>query len=548
MKKLSMLLLVGLGTVAHAQVLDTCEVWFNDTIAYIDAKTSAYEGIGINQINAGGSYGYAGYAQKFEAPDTVNLLGMCFYGVMDSGADGTAEVKMYDVVGGMPGAVIATTTQVIPFFGSGYSGAMNDASILQCAMFSAPVQWEGDYILSVENHTTTDMYLARSATGDGAMEDIAYTYYEGVSDPSFDGWYRMFNDFGAAWDFDLIFRPIVSYPSQRVLNYDTTVCLGDTLFVEYDFWLDDSLMFNKFYNPNHASYNGYTASHSFDYGDLSPATGDTFHVYTGGGNKGITHTVTSTVATWGTTTFESECMVETEVVEAYYDVPDQSSCSGDSVYFVADMGYDSYLWSDMSTNDSLLVETMGMANGDYAYYLDMELKGCLASDTMTLTIGDLELDLGSDTTLCLNQNIVLTPGAFDAYDWNTGQTTASIQMGPFTAAGQQEIIVEVMQSNCVGSDTLLLTIDNCLGVESVESEEINLYPNPSNGYFHIESTTPIKSVNVVAMTGQIVKAITVPDQNILDITDVSDGVYLLEMETEVGVEYKKVRVIRWNSW
>ncbi|CAG5083522.1 T9SS type A sorting domain-containing protein [Parvicella tangerina] len=547
MKKISTLLLVcAIGT-AQAQITDTYEVWFNDTVAYIDAKTSSYSGIGINQTNAGGGYGYAGYAQLFEAPDTVNIEGVCFYGVMDSGSNFSAAVKMYDGSSGSPGAVIAATTHVIPYFGSGYTGAMNDPSILQCAMFTTPVQWEGDYFLGIENFTSSDMYIARSADGDGAGEGLSYTYYKGVSDPSFDGWYDMFS-FGAGWDFDLIIRPVVSYRSQSMVTYDTTVCLGDTFRLAFEYHLDDSLMHNKFYNPNYATYNGYSVSHQFDYGDMTGLTSDTFHLYTGGGFKGVEHMFSATVSSWGTTSFDSTCSRVVEVVDPYFDIADQSSCSGDSVYFVADQGYDSYLWNDLSSNDSLLIETSGMSNGDYTYYVDYELNGCFSSDTMTLSIGDLLVNLGGDTTLCLNQEVVLTAGVYDGYNWNTGQTTETIQVGPFISPGSEEIILTATQGNCSGADTVLITVDNCLGVESLQSNEVDLYPNPSNGYFHVKSTSRIKTVDVIALSGKVVKTVIMSDQHILDITDVADGVYLLEMETEAGMLYKKVRVIRWNSW
>lgn len=534
-----------MGGVINAQVKDTCEVWFNDTLAYVDAKTSAYSGISINQINDAGfaNHGYAGYAEKFEAPDTITLLGMCFYGVMDSGADGLATVNMYDVSGGMPNALIASTTQVIPFFGTGYTGAMNDGSILQCAMFSSPVEWEGDYILSVENHSTSDMYITRNATGDGAMEDISYTYYEGVTDPTYDGWYRMYSDFGSQWDFDFIFRPVVSYQGQSILTYDTAICLGDTLNLTHEFMLDDSVLYNKFYNPNFATYNGVPDSIGFDYGDMSVPTVDTFHTYNAGGTYSITYTIMASTGGWGTDNFLSQCVYSTEVIDPYYDILDQSACVGDSVYFIATSGYDAYTWSDMSTDDSLLVETNGMSNGDYMYYVDYELSGCSSSDTMTLTIGDLLVDLGGDTTLCLNQNVMLTAGTFDSYDWNTGQTTESIQVGPFVSAGVEEIILTVTQGSCSGSDTLLVTVDNCLGIEQPSHIALEVFPNPSNGKIFVNSEATVQKVILRSLSGSVIGEWSVKNGDALILPNLADGTYLIQVETSEGTGYKKIQII-----
>lgn len=546
MKRFLFLFLSILTITANSQVKDTCEIWFNDTVRYIDAKTSSYSGISINQVNDAGyaNHGYAGFAQKFEAPDTVTVLGMCFYGVMDTGADGTAEVKMYDGAGGVPGAVIAATTHVIPYFGTGYTGAMNDPVIFQCAMFSTPVQWEGDYILSIENHTTSDMYIARNATGDGAAENISYTYYEGVSDPTYDGWYRMYSDFGAAWDFDVIIEPVVGYYSRSIISYDTTVCFGDTLFLEYDYMLDDSLMFNKFYNPTYSSYTGYSTTHTFDYGDLTAVTGDTLHEYSSAGMYDVTHSAVNTVSAWGTTSFSGECMVSTEIVDPYFDIQDQSACAGDSVYFVAPMGYDGYLWNDLSYNDSLFIDTDGMINGAYKYYVDYDLKGCLSSDTMMLNVGDLMIDLGDDTTLCLNQNISLTAGTYDSYDWNTGQMTEVIQVGPFANPGSEEIILTVMQGNCSGTDTLLVIVDNCLGVEGYEGLAVDIYPNPNNGVVNVTSNVKINSVALYNLVGEKVFETKVVKGSLFDFQNIENGVYFMQVMTESGVVGKKIQIIR----
>lgn len=531
--------------ISQAQVTDTCEVWFNDTVAYIDAKTSAYSGIAISQVNDGGSYGYAGYAQLFEAPDTVTVYGMCFYGVMDSGGSFSAAVKMYDNdgVGNSPGTMIAGVSHVIPYFGSGYSGAMDDPSIMQCAMFSNPVVWEGDYYLGIENFTSSDMYIARNATGDGATEDLLYFYYKGVSDPSFDGWYHAYNDYGAIWDLDVIIRPIVGYKSTSVLTYDTTTCLGDTLHVSYENMLDDSLLYNKFYNPNYSSYTGHSTAHTFDYGDMTPVTSDTFHVYTGGGFKGITHSTQTSFAGWSSTSQTSDCLVTVEVVDPYYDIADISGCAGDTAYLVADVGYDSYLWNDLSMNDSLLIDTQGMSSGDYTYYVDYVLDGCPSSDTAVLSIGDLLVDLGEDTTLCLNESLLVTPGSYDSYSWNTGQNSDTIQVGPFVGDGSEEIVVEVMQGNCSGSDTLMITIDNCLRVENTEQIGLEVYPNPSNGVVSFKCDHKVLSLEIYNLIGDKVLVNSAPNGNLINCEKLVDGVYFIRVQTEVGIGSKKIQII-----
>ena len=111
---------------------------------------------------------------------------------------------------------------------------------------------EGDYIVTVENFASSDMYLVRNTAGDGAGEDLCMTYYRGLSDPSFDAWYSTFS-FGAGWDFDMPFEPIIEYSfdSELTISADS-ICGSDTLIVfDTIVSFDDSVLYNKMYNPNY---------------------------------------------------------------------------------------------------------------------------------------------------------------------------------------------------------------------------------------------------------------------------------------------------------
>lgn len=291
-------------------------------------------------------------------------------------------------------------------------------------------------------------------------------------------------------------------------------------------------------------YNGANSSHTFDYGDLTSVTTDTFHVYTSGGARNVVHSLNVSHGGWSSSSSMLNCDVDVNVVDPYFDVLDQSACAGNTIYFVANPGYDSYLWDDMSSDDSLMVETTGMINGDYNYYIDFELSGCASSDTMTLTIGDLAVDLGSDTTLCLNESVLLSPGTYDSYEWNTGQNTPSVQIGPFVSPGTQSIVVEVGQGGCIGADTLVVTVDNCLGVDDLIGIELSVYPNPTNGVFTVKSPIEFSNVKLFNMVGEKVFDVQVTKSTSFNCSNLPEGVYLVQVETKVGVVSKKIQIIQ----
>lgn len=541
MKRSLLLVLMICGFAANAQVTNSCSVVISDTLTYVESKSSSIVAISMNEVNDGGSYGYAGYAQKFEAPDTISLSGFCFYGIVYAGSATDIDYYVYSINGsGMPDTVTTSGTITMPLV-AGYTGPWYEESIKVCVDFGSNVEITGDYIVGLQNFSSADLYVTRNVDGDGAAENLGYTYYKGVSDPSFDGWYQTY-PFGSGWNFDLVFEPVVEYEFNVMSMYEDTLCLGDTLAVDIDLLYTDSVFANRMYNPFYSVFNGLNGAYQFDYGDGGAVSSDTSNVYTSGGTFNVSQNVLFSSLFWSGDASES-CMFDVEVIDPYYDVLDQNACVGDSVYFIAASGYDAYTWSDMSTDDSLLVETNGMSNGDYMYYVDYELNGCLSSDTMTLTIGDLLVDLGGDTTLCLNQNVMLTAGTFDSYDWNTGQTTESIQVGPFVSAGAEEIILTVTQGSCSGSDTLLVTVDNCLGIEQPSHIALEVFPNPSNGKIFVNSEGTVQKVILRSLSGSVIGEWSVKNGDALILPNLADGTYLIQVETSEGTGYKKIQII-----
>ena len=74
--------------------MSSCQTTYLDTLKYVDqVKTSSWTAIPVNVINDGGAYGYAGFGQRFEAPDSVKVLGFSFRGFVYSGASDTVVCR-----------------------------------------------------------------------------------------------------------------------------------------------------------------------------------------------------------------------------------------------------------------------------------------------------------------------------------------------------------------------------------------------------------------------------------------------------------------------
>ena len=129
-------------------------------------------------------------------------------------------------------------------------------------------------------------------------------------------------------------------------------------------------------------------------------------------------------------------------------------CPGEDITVRADWNPSlTYLWNTGGTSQT---ETLSVSG---TYWVDVSGGGCIVwSDTVYVVVGTLNVDLGSDTTLCDNPNPVLldatTPGV--SYLWQDGSTNAT-----FSASSSGTYWVQVDDGlGCTGSDTIEIQYGN----------------------------------------------------------------------------------------
>ena len=111
--------------------------------------------------------------------------------------------------------------------------------------------------------------------------------------------------------------------------------------------------------------------------------------------------------------------------------PDDILCAGDDL-ILTQLGIDSgFVWSDGSTNDTLLVNSPG------TYHLTLSNFCGSSSDTIHLTgLDQPQIELGNDTNLCPGQTLTVN-AYFDqsGYQWSNGDNTSTTLLntaGTFT--------------------------------------------------------------------------------------------------------------------
>jgi gliding motility-associated-like protein len=131
-------------------------------------------------------------------------------------------------------------------------------------------------------------------------------------------------------------------------------------------------------------------------------------------------------------------------------------CNGSNRQLTAGPGYSQYLWSDGSTNPSILVSDTGK------YWVSVtDRNGCKGSDTTSIVaIVSLPVTfLPPDTSVCLGENLTIIPlSAYQHYSWSdfsNGKTLMVSQPGLYW--------LQVTDSNnCVGRDSIIVNPKECL--------------------------------------------------------------------------------------
>lgn len=102
---------------------------------------------------------------------------------------------------------------------------------------------------------------------------------------------------------------------------------------------------------------------------------------------------------------------------------DTTLCEGDLLVLINKNSGTTFMWSDGSTGNHLLISESGK------YWVITTLGECFVKDSIDVSyIAPLELNLGTDTSMCAGQDLVLSSklNASAEYHWSDGQTTPSI--------------------------------------------------------------------------------------------------------------------------
>lgn len=202
----------------------------------------------------------------------------------------------------------------------------------------------------------------------------------------------------------------------------------------------------------------------------SGVTGVTYDWSTGDNTPDITVTDAGVyrlaVTVNNCTTTDSKELFLFDLPQVDLGLTDQVIC--DSVYLKPSVSFSSYLWSEGSTTDSLLVTNDGV------YSLEVtDENDCQNSSQVTVQIlSSPVIDLGEDEVICSNATFTLDAGMDNAtYLWSNNVTT---RINTISASGTYGVSVSVedlvSSKVCTGYDEVVIAIEPTVQVDLGEDK------------------------------------------------------------------------------
>lgn len=241
-----------------------------------------------------------------------------------------------------------------------------------------------------------------------------------------------------------------------------------------------------------------------------------------------TYTVTGTDANGCSNT--STVSVNVNALPAVVaNVTDNDICNGSSVTFTGS-GATSYTWTGGVTDGTSFTPA---ATGTYTV-TGTDVNSCSNTSTVTVIVNNLPTVTFNLTTdsVCVNHGVLSLTGGSPAGGTFSGSGVTGASFNPATGTGNYTITYTYTDANgCINTDTENLLVSGCLSIYNETVEEVMIYPNPTESFFYLKtSTNEMYNLTIIDMSGKVVYANTASDAEMIDVSQLSTGVYIVKLE------------------
>ena len=295
---------------------------------------------------------------------------------------------------------------------------------------------------------------------------------------------------------------------------------------------------------------------AFDTG-TGPGTGAVNYLWNTGATTpsiGVSPSVSTNYTVTGTyvgSGCQSTTVVILPVFIATFAVTGSSTvCQGSTVNIIASGAAANYLWNTGATTNSISVSP----SVPTTYSVTGSTGLCSSTQTVGIIVNPLPPVTATvaKQTICKFEQSLITATGATSYSWagvpnpvNTAVLTYSAGSNGYSNSTSVFTVTGTDANGCSKSAVVTQLVATCIGIENLNGNEnaqlINVYPNPNNGHFSIESTVAMQ-VKVINNLGQVVKTINLSEstKQEINMSNLANGIYLIVGESEGKRIAKKI--------
>jgi hypothetical protein len=216
-------------------------------------------------------------------------------------------------------------------------------------------------------------------------------------------------------------------------------------------------------------------------------------------------------------------------------------CENNSFHLTMDtipLNY-SYYWTSPNSPNNYNDSIEANFSGNYNLYLT-DTNRCKYSYQTTVNLFTQPIvSLGPDTTICLNDTVVLSAGNFVQYDWNTGDTSPSIETFSQFPTTDTIFVIITDTNGCFNSDTISVNHVVCLGQDDLYNSGIMVSVFPNHLQIDLPSILPNTKFKLIDIFGRVIIDKDIHDDHFIDISNLHSGVYIYNMENYSGKFFRE---------
>jgi len=201
------------------------------------------------------------------------------------------------------------------------------------------------------------------------------------------------------------------------------------------------------------------------------------------------------------------------------------------------------VWSNAQTSPTITVTTAG------TYTVTQTVNSCTSTAT-SLTAAPLTIPvitIASLTDLCIYDATLSLTQASPSGGTYSGNGVTNNAFNPSIAGiGTTTITYDYTAGNgCSASQTAMITVDACLGLNEMNEVSMTVFPNPTTGWITIDGeTTLIQAIRVYDFSGRLIlsdPAINSTNK-FIDLSQLAHGTYVLEVLTEKATYKQQISI------